>query len=563
MSMTPASRASLADLILLISNADLPGRRREELRSAVRTVARLLGTDPAAIAADPAALRRRLKAVAPEAHGMSRGRWANIRSLLSKALALAHPMMPGRSRQAMLPEWMALTGSLPFSRSVRIVPLLRFLSARGRGPTDVSRADLDDYRDAIVNDRLRSDPEKSWDRLVWVWNWCLHNVSGWPQITLERPSKRVIYLLPWSAFRPSFKEDVDRFLLRLSGQDLSEDGPPRPARSATLQKRSYQLRIAASALVHRGVAADAIESIADLLSLERYQKILSFFLDRGDDRSPHQAAEMAAFLKGVARHWVKVDDPTLEKMKRIASRLALPRRGMTAKNRERLRPLDDTENVAAFLALPQRLRREVESGKRNARSKAMLSQMAAAIALLQAAPIRLKNLTALDVNKNLIARGKRLYLVVAESEVKNNEPIDFELPAETRDILAWYVREHRPFLISTPSDALFPGPRGGAKSSNTLAKQIPQTVLRYTGLEINVHLFRHAAGKLFLDARPGQYEVMRRVLGHRSITTTTSLYAGAETRSAGSHFAAVIAERRRALEQQSKKRGRIKGGGLR
>ena len=267
---------------------------------------------------------------------------------------------------------------------------------------------------------------------------------------------------------------------------------------------------------------------------------------------------MAAFLKGVARHWVKVDDPTLEKMKRIASRLALPRRGMTAKNRERLRPLDDTENVAAFLALPQRLRREVESGKRNARSKAMLSQMAAAIALLQAAPIRLKNLTALDVNKNLIARGKRLYLVVAESEVKNNEPIDFELPAETRDILAWYVREHRPFLISTPSDALFPGPRGGAKSSNTLAKQIPQTVLRYTGLEINVHLFRHAAGKLFLDARPGQYEVMRRVLGHRSITTTTSLYAGAETRSAGSHFAAVIAERRRALEQQSKKRGRIR-----
>jgi site-specific recombinase XerD len=187
---------------------------------------------------------------------------------------------------------------------------------------------------------------------------------------------------------------------------------------------------------------------------------------------------------------------------------------------------------------------------------------------LQAAPIRLKNLIELDVNKNLIARGKRLYLVVAESEVKNNEPINFELPAETRDILAWYVREHRPLLISEPTDALFPGPRGGAKTSNTLAKQIPQTVFKYTGLRINVHLFRHAAGKLFLDARPGQYEVMRRVLGHRSIATTTSLYAGAETRSAGSHFAAVIAERRRLLEQQAKKatsapaRRRIRSGGL-
>jgi hypothetical protein len=50
--------------------------------------------------------------------------------------------------------------------------------------------------------------------------------------------------------------------------------------------------------------------------------------------------------------------------------------------------------------------------------------------------------------------------------------------------------------------------------------------------------------------------VLRRVLGHRAIATTTSLYAGAETRSAGSHFAAVIAERRRNLERQSKKASR-------
>jgi integrase len=569
MSMTPTSRVSFAEVIVLISQADLSGRRKEELRSAVRTVARLLGTEPAAVAADPAALRRRLQSIAPEAHGISRGRWANVRSLLVKALAMARPMMAGRSKQAILPQWVALTATLPFSRSVRLLAFLRFLSARGHGPAEVSVADFYNYRDAIMNDRLRKDPEKSWDRLVWVWNWCRREVGGWPAIVIERPTKAITHILPWSAFPPAFKDDVDRFLARLSGADLSGDGPPRPARPATLQKRSYQLRVAASALVHRGHDADTVRTIADLLSLERYQDILRFFLDRhGGQTSSQQAAEMAAFLKGAAKHWVRVDEPTLEKMKRIASRLAIPRRGMTAKNRERLRPLDDPEIVAAFLALPQRLRHEVETSKRSPRNKAILAQMAAAIALLQAAPIRLKNLTAIDVNKNLIARGKRLYLVIAESEVKNNEPIDFEPPAETRDILARYVREHRPLLISVPTDALFPGPRGGAKSSNTLARQIPQTVFRFAGLRINVHLFRHAAGKLFLDARPGQYEVMRRVLGHRSIATTTSIYSGAETRSAGSHFAAVISERRRALEQQSKKatstlpRRSVKGGGL-
>ena len=174
-----------------------------------------------------------------------------------------------------------------------------------------------------MNDRLRKDPEKSWDRLVWVWNWCLHNVAGWPAILVERPTKRIIYVLPWSVFPPSFKDDVDRFLRRLSGKDLSEDGPPRPARPATLEKRSYQLRVAASALVHRGHDAGAVGSIADLLSLDRYQEILRFLLDRG---ASHQAAEMAAFLKDTAKHWAKVDEPTLMGMKRIASRLAIPRR---------------------------------------------------------------------------------------------------------------------------------------------------------------------------------------------------------------------------------------------
>jgi hypothetical protein len=76
-------------------------------------------------------------------------------------------------------------------------------------------------------------------------------------------------------------------------------------------------------------------------------------------------------------------------------------------------------------------------------------------------------------------------------------------------------------------------------------------------------VIRHAGGKIFLDARPGHYEVMRRVLGHRSIvTTTSSTYTGAETRSAGLHFASVIAERRRALENQrsTKERGKRPGG---
>jgi len=128
--------------------------------------------------------------------------------------------------------------------------------------------------------------------------------------------------------------------------------------------------------------------------------------------------------------------------------------------------------------------------------------------------------------------------------------IDFELPEKLVEMLAWYIREHRPLLLKQPSDALFPGVDGEAKSKELLGTQISKTVRRYTGLAFNPHLFRHAGGKMFLDINPGQYEVVRRVLGHRSMVTTTNYYAGAESRSAGQHFASTIAQRLEAKQSE-------------
>ena len=552
MSITTPARASLADVIELISKAEVPEKRKQDLRSAVRTIVKLLDADPASIVADPALLRRKVEEISPHAHGLSNGRWANIRSLLGKALALARPMIPSRNTVPVLAEWEALTQGLAFYRRVSVLPLLRFLSMRSVGPAQVTAADLEAYRDAIHAARLRKSPEKTWDHLTWVWNGCVRDVPSWPSIMIERKPRRRIYVLPWANFPPSLKEDVDRFLDRLSGRDLSDDGPVRPARLSTIKTREYQLRVAASALVQCGHHPQTLRSIADLLSFERYQEILRVLMGRHGGETSPQVGQIAAFLKDVARHWLKVDELELQRFKKIASRLAVGRRGLTTKNRERLRPFDEPETIAAFLGLPQRIRGVLNADKRSPRRKAILAQMAAAIALLQAAPIRLRNLTDLDVVKNLIGRGRRLYLVIPEADTKNREPIDFELPAETAEILSWYVREHRPVLLKQPTDALFPGAGTKAKSSGALATQISKTMLKFTGLKVNVHLFRHAGGKIFLDARPGQYEVMRRVLSHRSITTTSSFYAGAETRAAGQHFAAVIAERRRALERDAR-----------
>ena len=82
----------------------------------------------------------------------------------------------------------------------------------------------------------------------------------------------------------------------------------------------------------------------------------------------------------------------------------------------------------------------------------------------------------------------------------------------------------------------FPGQGGRAKHDRVLAKQITVTIREHTGLDVHPHLFRHLGAKLHLDANPGQYELVRRVLGHRRLDTTVGFYAGTETAAAVRHF---------------------------
>ena len=104
----------------------------------------------------------RLRAMACEAHGLSRGRWMNVRSLLGKALALMRPMLPGRSVHPLLPEWAALAAETA-SRLKRLelfgfsVPLIALPDVDEGGDGRVHRAEGvgDPGADVRRGDRLR------------------------------------------------------------------------------------------------------------------------------------------------------------------------------------------------------------------------------------------------------------------------------------------------------------------------------------------------------------------------------------------------------------------------
>ena len=81
---------------------------------------------------------------------------------------------------------------------------------------------------------------------------------------------------------------------------------------------------------------------------------------------------------------------------------------------------------------------------------------------------------------------------------------------------------------------------GRPRTQATITVAIEKTVLRSLGVKLTPHQFRHLAAKINLDANPGAYELVRQLLGHKNMKTTTNFYAGIDTRRAGRAHADLL-----------------------
>ena len=85
-----------------------------------------------------------------------------------------------------------------------------------------------------------------------------------------------------------------------------------------------------------------------------------------------------------------------------------------------------------------------------------------------------------------------------------------------------------------------PGQRRGHKGKVSFSGQITKRIHKATGLRMTVHQFRHAAGAIILQHRPGEYELVRRILGHRNVQTTINSYVGLENIQASEIFSKIV-----------------------
>jgi integrase len=208
-----------------------------------------------------------------------------------------------------------------------------------------------------------------------------------------------------------------------------------------------------------------------------------------------------------------------------------------------LRRFDDPRLLTALVDLPDKLWRTARSNLARLRYSFIELQTALAIDILLHAPMRAKNLTALQFGVHLHwpqGRRKPALLTIKGAETKNDERLEFEIPTVLAERLQVCRNEIAPAVTSERPDRVFVKFGGTPRGQAAISVAIEKALRRHLGLEMTCHQFRHLAAKIILDANPGAFELVRQLLGHKHLETTRRFYAGVNTLRAGRAHAELL-----------------------
>jgi integrase len=542
----------------LSTNPELTVSRKRDLRSAVTCFARLKGQPPAAIPLDLAEIRQSLDQMVPARAKISSKRWANIRSDLSNAIDASRlrPML--KTADIELDEtWRRLLANADLRITRGLSRFARWASLRRIAPNAVDANVIERYvaelGDATLVRKLRyvaSFVAKRWNELVASNPGCeLRSVSLEGK---ERKLKR----MPWQSLPASFRDDVERYARWASMPDpLAEGARARALSPRTLLLQQQHIHSAASAAVAAGIAIERLTSFAILVAPDSFRAVLRQLWQQDGRRLTAYTHGVAITLIALAAEWVKVGPEGVATLKAVRKKLGTLPSGLTEKNEALLRTFDDPRLLAELVRLPDRL--WVQARRLNSPQAFVALQTALAVDILTHAPVRMQNLSAINFDTHLHwPQGSRKPALVTfwRQETKNDVNLKFELPTCLAERLRVYRDEIAPAVLGRKSDKLFVTSKGRPRSQAAIAIAIHKAVLRYLGVKVTPHQFRHLCAKLILDHNPGAYELVRQMLGHTSAKTSANFYAGIDTLRAGRAHAELVNELRESYLRRSRGR---------
>ncbi len=530
-------------------NKLLDATRRRDLMSAVNGAAQLLVQHPSAIRTDVPSLRAAFLAVPLIRHNMKAKRFSNIKSGLTVALRLARVIPRKRPKPAPTAAWHAFLGHTDASHQAwSLSRFVSFCVDRDIEPSDVDDAVLTSFGNYLDRTIITKEPAAITKSMAQTWN----GIVSRKQLNfrlLTVPLSARFLALPLTTYPNSLRSDLDTYFERLRKTNkFSREGPRKPLKEVSIRNIEAHVRQFLDAAVASGHRPEQFSTLANLIEPDLVEEVFAMIDDRTGGKSITTIENIAASILAIARHHVQADATVIRDLVAIKAATDTHRKGMGEKSRERLLQFEDWRNVAQLIALPDILMARAKAGALSSRS-ALDAMHAVTIAILLACPVRCKNLAGIKLGTNLKVEGKgrtRTYRIWIDGlDVKNGTPVDVGLGDYASALLRDYLDNFRHLLCPTASDALFPNQTGGSRTPANFGQALQACIKRETGLTVHTHLFRHIAGKLYLERHPGDYETVRRLLGHKRIETTTSFYTSGDSKFAQAQYHDVLRDLRK------------------
>jgi hypothetical protein len=552
MTQTPVLiELSFADAIPIIATSvELPEQTRRHWATSLRQIAKGLDKPLELIPARYSAVRGGLVRLHHSPLGVAAKTLVNHKSNAKRALLwLAREKDVPEHGAPLTPAWNRLWREIGNTRArYRLSSLIRYCSANSLGPADIDEAIVDRLMDYRRRCGLRADG--AFRRLMArAWNSNVGLIRDWPERRLVEPPAKKQVELGWESFPEGLRRDIDGYLESLTRIRRSQIGRRiRPLRQATISTRRAELMAAARMAVKAGVPVDVLNSLGALLAPEVAEKVLDAYWRRNGEEPRTFTIDLAKRFLAIAKETKCLGDSACDRLDEMRASLEAHRRGgLTDKNSALIQKVLTPGVWSRVVKLPFAMMASARANAGHSPTRAAVTaQLAVAIAILSVAPVRLANLTATRLGFNLIKPGgpeSNYWLVFPDYDVKNRVKLEFPLEPYLTRLIDEYVFDFRPALLrGSNEDWLFPGEGAGTKGKNFLSHQLTERILKATGLRVTTHQFRHAAGALILMRRPGEYELVRRILGHRNVRTTMAAYVGFEAIQASEIFGKIVME---------------------
>jgi integrase len=541
--------------------AELSDSEKAQLRSAIRRTDQLVGHGLLDLAADPRKILPKLEQLSPAMAGMNGQAFSNLKSRVRKAFTLAAPALkPARSYAPLTGAWRTLQERLELRAQRTLSRFIRFASEQSWQPQEISDAHVEAFKTHLRDEAVVLQWERVVRNTVRFWNRLPEEVDGMPLQRLTAvPLSRTPYWLPEDQLAAGLRRELDAYVVGLSTPNIFGEGAGKTLKLETIRQHRYAVIAIASALVASGERPQDMVSLASVVRPSALKRALKFLYDRAGQRVTSLMYSLAIRARMIAR-WCKLSTTELEAIDQIVESLddqLQSKRGMTEKNRAVVRHLEDPAFRDRLLLLPERLLSKAYAAK-NRRVAASYARAALAIELLLTCSMRRGNLLLLKLDETICRIGsgasRRWVIELPSEDVKNAEPLRFQLLPETVQILEKYLTDWRGILCDKPSPWLFPDTTGEPMKGTTLLVDLAQKTNRELGVRITTHQFRHLSTEMYLQGNPEGLAVASLHLGHRDQNTTRRYYARPKQREATRRYHEHLLEKREGAKRRQIRR---------